>query len=74
LSGRGLPAEYYFELLIIHKEPRFTNPNNNLTCLVIICLIAIAHSMWQIIKPVYVCQSVYPSVGTLTVTFLIDIH
>ena len=35
-----------------------------------ICPIAIAYSMGQIIKSVCVCQSVCPSVGTLTVAFL----
>ena len=39
-------------------------------CAVIICPIAIAYSMGQIIKSVCVCQSVCPSASTLTVAFL----
>ena len=36
----------------------------------VICPIAIAYSMGQIIKSVCICQSVCPSAGTLMVTFL----
>jgi len=36
----------------------------------VICPIAIAYSMGQIIKSVCVCHSVYPSVSTVTVAFL----
>jgi len=38
--------------------------------LFIICPIAIAYSMGQIIKSVFICVCVCPSVGTLTVAFL----
>jgi len=37
---------------------------------IIICLIATAYSLGQIIKSVCVCQCVCPSASTLTVTFL----
>jgi len=57
----------YSDFLIFSNSLHFLR---SLEALFIICPIAIAYSMGQIIKSVYVCQSVCPSANTLTVAFL----